>query len=462
MPLLLLSLFLLLSLLVSNVFRYILAGLLRLSSKGLLKDFSFQPTVSILLPCFNEGKTVYDTVESICKSNYPPDKFEIIARDDSSSDDSYEWLVKAQEDFTNINISVSRNEENAGKAHTVFKALQQSSAEIILSIDSDCIFSPNAIRELVSCFADPKIGGVGGVIGVRNVNENLATQCQTFVYYICFHFLKSLETCTKTVTCISGCMFAVRRDLMVKLEPKVLSRNWFGISVNDGEDRFLTHQILLEGYGTVINTDAQCWTTVPNNMKTLFKQQIRWQRSGVRDFFITLKNIKQHVFTIHPNALFSQLVPTLMALASVTAVLVIQQGTMPFAIVPAALGFYVALIAVFHIFTSKYNPEQKINNPLSVMAIAVWIFAGRLIETLAVFTLDSRDWGTRTKVTPTQPTAEPSNPAPRVRPFPAPVPVPSFATLSFGPSAASSLSTRRLSIAHASLLAAAIAANRGA
>jgi hyaluronan synthase len=452
----------LISLLVSNAFRYILAGLLRASSKGLLKDYSFQPTVSILLPCYNEGKTVYDTVESICKSNYPPEKFEIIARDDSSKDDSYEWLVKAQQDFTNIHISVSRNEENVGKAHTVFAALQESSAEIILSIDSDCIFSPNAIRELVSCFADPKIGGVGGVIGVRNVNENVATQCQTFVYYICFHFLKALETCTKTVTCISGCMFAVRRDLMVKLEPKVLSRNWFGISVNDGEDRFLTHQILLEGYGTVINTDAQCWTTVPNNMKTLFKQQIRWQRSGVRDFFITLKNIKQHVFKIHPNALFSQLIPTLMALASVTAVLVIKQGTMPFAIVPAALGFYVVLIAVFHASTCKYNPEQKINNPLSVMAIAVWIFAGRLIETLAVFTLDSRDWGTRSKVTPMQPTAEPSNLAPRVRPFPARVPVPSFAALSFEPSAASSLSTGLRSIAHISLLAAGIAANRDA
>jgi hyaluronan synthase len=109
MPLLLLSLFILISLLVSNVFRYVLAGLLRMSSKGLLKDYSFQPTVSILLPCFNEGKTVYETVESICKSNYPPDKFEIIARDDCSKDDSYEWLLKAKQDFTNIPISVSRN-----------------------------------------------------------------------------------------------------------------------------------------------------------------------------------------------------------------------------------------------------------------------------------------------------------------------------------------------------------------
>jgi hyaluronan synthase len=462
MPILLVSLFLVISLLVSNVFRHVLAGLLRLSSKGLLKDYSFQPTVSILLPCYNEGKTVYETVESISKSDYPAEKFEIIARDDCSKDDSYEWLLKAQQDFTNIRISVARNEENAGKAHTVFEALKQSSAEIILSIDSDCIFAKNAIQELVSCFADPKIGGVGGVVGVRNVNENVVTKCQTFVYYICFHFLKSLETWTKTVTCISGCMFAVRRDLMVRLSSKVLSRNWFGIPVNDGEDRFLTHQILLEGYGTLINTDAQCWTTVPNNMKTLFKQQIRWQRSGVRDFFITLKNLKLHVFKIHPNALFSQLIPTLAALASVTMILIIQQGTIPFAIAPAVFGFYVALVVVFHIFTCKFNPEQKIKNPLSVMAFSVWIFAGRLIEILALFTLDSRDWGTRTKTSPAQPTPESSDPGPRVEKFPAPVPVPSFAAFSFESPAASTLSTGLRSIAQTSLLTADTAANRSA
>jgi cellulose synthase/poly-beta-1,6-N-acetylglucosamine synthase-like glycosyltransferase len=462
MPLLLLSIFMLISLLVSNVFRHVLAGLLRMSSKGLKKDYSFQPTVSILLPCYNEGKTVYETVESISKSNYPPEKFEIIARDDCSKDDSYDWLLKAQQDFTNIHISVSRNEENAGKAHTVFAALQQSSAEIILSIDSDCIFSPNAIQELVSCFADSKIGGVGGVVGVRNVNENVLTKCQTFVYYICFHFLKSIETWTRTVTCISGCMFAVRRNLMVKLESKVLSRNWFGIQVNDGEDRFLTHQILLEGYGTVINTDAQCWTTVPNDMKTLFKQQVRWQRSGVRDFFITLKNIKLHVVKIHPNALFSQIVPTLAAVTSVTLILVIQQGAIPFAVAPALLGFYITLIAVFHLFTCKFNPEQKIKNPLSILAFSVWIFAGRFIEILALFTLDSRDWGTRAHGAPSRPTPVASDPAPGVGSLPGPMPVPSFAALRFEPQTASSISTGLRSMAHASLMATDIAGNTGA
>lgn len=413
-------LFFSISLLVSNVLRHVLAVLLRINPKTLAKDFTYQPTVSIILPCFNEGRTVYETVESISRSHYPTDKFEIIARDDCSIDDSYDWLLKAQKSFPQVRMRVFRNHENSGKARTVFRALHESEAEVILSIDSDCIFAPDAIQELVSCFADPKIGGVGGVVGVRNVNDNVLTACQTFVYYICFQFLKSVETWTRTVTCISGCMFAVRRDLMLKLESAVLSRNWFGIPVNDGEDRFLTHMILLEGYGTVINTDAQCWTTVPHDMRTLFKQQVRWQRSGVRDFFLTLKTLPQHITRLHPNALFSQIFPTLAALASISIVLLIKEGSIPVAVAPAVVLFYGVLIALFHLGTSLWNPEQKVRNPLSLFAFAPWIFAGRLIEVLAAFSLDSRDWGTRAKKAdpPAVVTAAPVRPAPLRQPAP--------------------------------------------
>jgi hyaluronan synthase len=402
-PVGLVFLFLVISLLVSNVLRHIVALLLRLSGKGLIKDYVRQPTISILLPCFNEGKTVYATIESISKSEYPPDKFEIIARDDCSVDDSYEWLLKAQRDFPGVRISVARNERNSGKAHTVCEALTYSAADIVMTIDSDCIFAPDAIRELVACFADPKIGGVGGVVGVRNVNENIYTKAQTFVYYTSFHLMKSLETWSKTVTCISGCMFAIRRDLMLRLAPKVLQRNWLGIAVNDGEDRFLTHQILLAGYGTVINTDAQCWTTVPNDPQTLFKQQIRWQRSGIRDFILTLETLPKHVFGIHLNALYSQLMPTLAAMISVIIILMLPTGVFPFAVAPAVLCFYGVVIAIFHLVTCKRNPEQKIVNPLALLAFSVWIIAGRFIELLALCTLDSRDWGTRAKVAKPEP-----------------------------------------------------------
>ncbi len=113
----LVCLILILCLLISVV-KYTLALILKWSvPKAVVKkDYTYQPTVSVLMPCFNEGKTVYETIESISKSNYPNDKFEVIAQDDCSVDDSYEWMLKAQRDFDNVKIRIGRNSVNSGKA----------------------------------------------------------------------------------------------------------------------------------------------------------------------------------------------------------------------------------------------------------------------------------------------------------------------------------------------------------
>src|SRR5580693_1850286 len=147
-----------------TVVKYLMGIILKFSfpSTKAHKDYTYEPAVSVLMPCYNEGKTVYETIESISKSNYPSDKFEVIAQDDCSVDDSYEWMLKARRDFTNIKVRVGRNTTNSGKACSVCNALKLSTAELVISIDSDCIFHPDAIRELTACFAEPRMGSVGG------------------------------------------------------------------------------------------------------------------------------------------------------------------------------------------------------------------------------------------------------------------------------------------------------------
>jgi glycosyl transferase family 2 len=196
-----------------------------------------------------------------------------------------------------------------------------TTAEIIISIDSDCIFHPNAIRELTACFAEPGMGSVGGRVGVRNPNQSVITAIQTIVYYSAFQLYKIPENWTRSICCISGCLFAIRRKLLLEIEPAIRARHWFGIPVNQGEDRFLTHQTLLRGYGTYINNDALCWTTVPNTLSVLFKQQLRWRRSIVRDFFFTLKTLPQHVWKMHPNTVLTLVLTPLGALVGFLVVL---------------------------------------------------------------------------------------------------------------------------------------------
>jgi cellulose synthase/poly-beta-1,6-N-acetylglucosamine synthase-like glycosyltransferase len=383
-----------------SVVKYLMGLILRTSfpSTKIRKDYDWKPKVSVLLPCYNEGPTVYRTIESISKSNYPAGQFEIIAQDDCSVDDSYQWMLKAQRDFTNVRIRTGRNAQNCGKARTVCNALQHSTAEIIISIDSDCIFHPDAILELTSCFAEPGIGSVGGRVGVSNPNDSVVTTIQTIIYFSAFQLYKIPENWTRSICCISGCLFAIRRELLLEIEPAIRGRNWFGIPVNQGEDRFLTHQTLLRGYGTYINNDALCWTTVPNTLSVLFKQQLRWRRSIVRDLFYTLRTLPQHVWKLHPNTVLTLVLTPIGAIVGLLVIVTMLTSDPLGWTGPMPLVTYLGIAAVFSWFIKRYSAEEAVEHPLAFGAYVAWSVVSTLFITpLALCTMDSADWGTRTK-----------------------------------------------------------------
>ena len=385
-----------------SVVKYLMGVILRLSFPGtrvkVKKDYSNEPAVSVLMPCYNEGKAVYETIESISKSNYPNDKFEVIAQDDCSVDDSYEWMLKAQRDFTNIRVRTGRNEVNSGKARTVCNALELSNADIIISIDSDCIFHPDAIRELTACFAEPHIGSVGGRVGVRNPNDSIITAIQTIIYYSAFELYKIPENWTRSVGCISGCLFAIRRALLLEIEPAIRARNWFGLPVSQGEDRFLTHQTLLHGYGTYIDNDALCWTTVPNTLSVLFKQQLRWRRSIMRDLFFTLKTLPAHVWNLHPNTVLTLvLIPLGALVAFLVVVTALTSDPLSWA-GPLPLVTALGIAAIVSWIIKRYSAKEALAHPLAFGAYVAWSVVSSLFLTpLALCTMDSADWGTRSK-----------------------------------------------------------------
>jgi cellulose synthase/poly-beta-1,6-N-acetylglucosamine synthase-like glycosyltransferase len=163
---------------VLSIAKYSWTLLLRLahhSWKKVKQDFSLEAMVSILLPCYSEGPEVYECIQTILECDYPIETFEVIASDDCSKDDSFQWIQKAAADFPG-RVIARRNRHNMGKSRTLIGASHLSKSDVIIVIDSDCIFAKDTIRQLVSCFADPKMGIVGGSVGIRNPNSNALTR----------------------------------------------------------------------------------------------------------------------------------------------------------------------------------------------------------------------------------------------------------------------------------------------
>jgi hyaluronan synthase len=381
-----------------GILRYVIGGIINVlwPNLGVRKDYSYVPTVSVLLPCYNEGSHVYDTVVSINDSDYPRDKLEIIVTDDCSVDDSHDWILKAAAEFPNV--TACKNEQNEGKTHTILNALAKSKAEIVIIVDSDTLLHKRAIRELMACLADPRLGAAGGPASVRNPNDNALTNFQVFLYYLGFQLGKSIENMTRTVGVIGGYLFAIRREIFEDIRPDLEARNWWGVKVKDGEDRFITHNILMRGHGTYMDMSAVCWTTVPNTFEKYWGQQLRWRRTTIRDFFFTLRRIPLHGMKLGLMALYVYvLTPVVIFVSLIHVVLMFFMNPADWLATDRLLIFLAySFVAIW--LVSLFHPEQAIKNPAKLVVWGAWWVANNLfLAPLALFTLDFDGWGNRDK-----------------------------------------------------------------
>jgi len=389
-----------------------------------LKDYDYRPLVSVLLPVYNEGPHVMKTIKSILAVDWPADKLEIVAVDDRSSDDSYAWLRKACRRYPGRFIRIGRRNTNRGKHAALMSALKASRGEIVICIDSDCIFDKNVVRELVACFADDKVAVVGGHVGVSNVNENVYTVCQTVMYFVGFQLMKMVQNARGKMFCVSGCLFAARREVFEDCGTEVKNRRWFGMEMRDGEDLYTTHTVLLRGWKTIFNPEAVCWTSVPATGGKLFAQQLRWRRSGLRDLLWVLSSLMEHLRAYGVRSLLSfllvQFFVVFWAFYSLSMIQIWGVGEVFFAVGRSVITFGATLIFVALAYNQLIKRiavgSKPIKKPWLAGLIGIWCYMDFMIITiLALFTLDVGAWGTRDIKNNSKDSEEPIPPSARIK-----------------------------------------------
>jgi len=138
----------------------------------------YEPTVTVVIPMFNEGEAIRETLTSLLASEYAKDKLNIVCVDDCSTDNSYE-IAREVARASGGRLEVIRNRQNLGKRRSINRAVRMNESEIIVSVDSDVVVDPTAIKELTRRFTDDRIAAVGGWVDVRNKQDNWLTRMQT-------------------------------------------------------------------------------------------------------------------------------------------------------------------------------------------------------------------------------------------------------------------------------------------
>ncbi len=357
----------------------------------------YEPTVTTIIPMFNEGAAIKETLESILASNYPAGKLDVICVDDCSTDDSYE-LAREIAKKSGGRLRVLRNRTNMGKRRSIIRATREASSEIIVSVDSDVVIDKDAVKQLVRRFTDDKIAAVGGWVDVRNKQENWLTRMQVVKYWYSYFFMKNLEWGFRRVMCLSGCLTAYRRSVLIELEPILETREVLGVPIKYGEDRFLTRQIVKAGYLTTMTLEARCRTFVPSTLSGYFSQQLRWRRSNIVDYAGGMSHVWRlnPVLAIHFFSLFVLLLIYPIAIVRALMSFKFFPGLMTVAMFSVVFG------CIYRFRTRKLAGEERVGVlsflPLTVLMPVTYA----LLTPLALFTLDTSNWETRNHEEPVE------------------------------------------------------------
>jgi len=395
--------------------RYVLGPLLRRvrGARVDATDDGYQPSVMVIIPLFNEGEGIFHAIRSLLAQDYPRDKLGICVVDDCSTDDSYAWAMKAAEGHPNVRVM--RNPHNMGKRKGIARAVREVDSEIVVSVDSDVVVHPSAVRELVRRFVSERIAAVGGRTYVSNRHQNWMTRMIEIKFYFAQEWLKDLERSFRSVLCLSGCLTAYRRHVLLELEPILEARNIAGIPIKYGEDRFLTRQIVKAGYETVYTTEAWCETAAPATLSGYFSQQLRWRRSNLVDMICGLS----HAWRLHP-VLTIHYVSQLALLLSYPVIIVHNLLNGQFWGVLLLHMLIMGAMGVIYRVDKRHLPADMRVSALSFLPMGLLMpITYALFTPLALFTLDSGSWETRNKpgtapaptpVPPTQPAGGGSTP----------------------------------------------------
>lgn len=247
------------------------------------------PEVTILVPAYNEGETVYTTICSIANSDYPEGKLKVIAVDDGSKDDTFSYLEKAKQDFPEM-VELIRFKVNQGKRQGIYQAFKKTKTQYFITVDSDTRLESAAMKELLTpLILNKKLGAVTGRIRIWNSNANVMTKMLKTNFAMAFDFTRAIQSTFSSVFCTSGAFSAYRTSVLEKVIDKWLDQTFLNCRCTYGEDRSLANHILRTGAGTAFQRTAVAFTKVPEKFSKIIKMLTRWSRSNIRESIVFSK-----------------------------------------------------------------------------------------------------------------------------------------------------------------------------
>ncbi len=220
------------------------------------------PSVTVIVPCWNEQTTVQGTVESLLALDYPKDKIKIMLVDDGSTDNT--WNVLQQFAHT-PNIEVI-HKENGGKHTAMNLGIEKATTEMIGCLDADSYVTPSALKRMIPYFDEPGVMAVSPSIIVKDPKRPIEW-AQKIEYQLSVYIKKMLGL-MNGIHVTPGPFSIYRIEVFQQLGPYR--------EAHKTEDMEIAYRMHEAGMRIEQCHDAQVFTKTPPTAVALYKQRKRW------------------------------------------------------------------------------------------------------------------------------------------------------------------------------------------
>ncbi|MFE7820750.1 MULTISPECIES: poly-beta-1,6-N-acetyl-D-glucosamine synthase [Priestia] len=250
------------------------------------------PLVSFLVPCYNEEETIEETLKHLLALDYPSK--EIILINDGSTDGTADVLKEISRNHPEVRVI--QLYENKGKANALHLGAHASKAEFLICLDSDAILDQDAPYYLIHHFLHKgeRLGAVTGNPRIRNRNT-LLSRIQLVEYSSIIGSIKRTQRILGKVMTVSGVVVAFRKKALVDV----------GLWDRDmiTEDIAVSWKLQQRFWDIRYEPRALCWMLVPETLKGIWKQRVRWAQGGqevmLRHWKVLLKWKQRRIWIVY-------------------------------------------------------------------------------------------------------------------------------------------------------------------
>lgn len=228
------------------------------------------PPVSVLVPCFNEGRQIEETLAAAALQDYPD--FEIVAIDDGSTDGTGAALDQLAASITPLRVVHLAS--NQGKSTALNAGALAARHEILVCIDGDAALDRHALAWFVRRFlSDPELGALTGNPRIRNRASTLG-RMQVGEFSSIVGLVKRAQTAYGSLFTVSGVVCAFRKRALHD------AGWWSRSALTDDVD--VSWRMQLAGWRIAYEPKALCWILMPETLRGLWRQRLRWSEGGTR------------------------------------------------------------------------------------------------------------------------------------------------------------------------------------